>query len=112
MEDPEKGVSSTRRTFKVSHSPGLPPSADFKRTGEKQRESLAILHAVTRLHHERTTNQKDPVLFPALTMSDGFALRRRGKCHDDEEDCGATDKPYRACCPKSSFCPRQWNVDV
>ncbi|KAK1767379.1 hypothetical protein QBC33DRAFT_67052 [Phialemonium atrogriseum] len=41
----------------------------------------------------------------------GFALRNNGSCADNEVDCGQTAAPYHACCPKSAFCPRQYNVD-
>lgn len=35
-----------------------------------------------------------------------------GSCSANQEDCGGTVNPYRICCPKSSFCPRSYNVDV
>ncbi|SPO04124.1 uncharacterized protein DNG_06807 [Cephalotrichum gorgonifer] len=41
----------------------------------------------------------------------GFALRKNGTCGAAEVDCGRTVAPYRACCPESSFCPTQYNVD-
>lgn len=49
-----------------------------------------------------------------VIMSKRFATRPEGggNCEDEEEDCGKTDKLYRACCPKGSFCPAQYNVDV
>lgn len=45
-------------------------------------------------------------------MSAGFAIRRAESCAASEVDCGETDKPYHACCPESSSCPVQYNVDV
>lgn len=45
-------------------------------------------------------------------MSAGFAIRRAEACAASEMDCGVTDKPYRACCPESSSCPAQYNIDV
>ncbi|KAI0012198.1 hypothetical protein F4779DRAFT_569800 [Xylariaceae sp. FL0662B] len=41
----------------------------------------------------------------------GWAIRRNGSCLLSKEvDCGATVKPYRACCPSSTVCPSQFNV--
>ena len=45
-------------------------------------------------------------------MSAGFAIRRAETCGASEVDCGVTDEPYRACCPESSSCPVQYNIDV
>lgn len=43
----------------------------------------------------------------------GFALRLNGStCLSQEIDCGTTVSPYRVCCPATSFCPKQYNVDV
>ncbi|KAK0716350.1 hypothetical protein B0H67DRAFT_261506 [Lasiosphaeris hirsuta] len=42
----------------------------------------------------------------------GFALRLNGSsCLGQEVDCGTTLPPYRVCCPESSFCPSQYNVN-
>ncbi|KAL3473529.1 hypothetical protein BJX99DRAFT_261317 [Aspergillus californicus] len=40
----------------------------------------------------------------------GWALRHNGSCLQQEEYCGATRNPYRACCPGGSYCPRAYNV--
>jgi hypothetical protein len=59
--------------------------------------------------------------FPSLFLFDvaqmsvstsGFALRFNGSCQAKEVDCGTTVAPYHACCPASSVCPSQYNVDV
>lgn len=41
----------------------------------------------------------------------GFARRSNGTCFSTETDCGATQRPFHACCPSGSFCPSQYNVD-
>ncbi len=42
----------------------------------------------------------------------GWAIRRNAStCLEGREtDCGATRSPFRACCPSSTVCPRQYNV--
>lgn len=56
-------------------------------------------------------DSKGSVADMSVTPS-GFALRMNGSCSANQEDCGGTVDPYRICCPKSSFCPHSYNVDV
>lgn len=40
----------------------------------------------------------------ALAPPEGFAIRRNGTCLAEENDCGATLAPFRACCPQGASC--------
>ena len=39
----------------------------------------------------------------------GFALRRNGTCLASERSCGATRRPFYACCPSGSNCVNPYN---
>ncbi|KAI2624796.1 hypothetical protein GGS21DRAFT_318102 [Xylaria nigripes] len=46
-----------------------------------------------------------------MSTAPGWAIRRSGSCLlPEENDCGQTVAPYRACCPSSTTCINQYNT--
>ena len=71
-----------------------------------RREPLPHFRPSAAITSETTTHREsDPS--PTSKMSNGYAVRRKQKCWDGEEDCGETDDKHHACCPDSTSCPTE-----
>ena len=112
-----QAAGSSRGTLRLSHQPRIPrlvTAIEWSRRQPQNQLELDVAPFCFRPPFQLSSEQSIHRQQTAMAASpSGFALRlNSSSCLHEEVDCGATVAPYRVCCPATSFCPSQYNVNV